>query len=113
MPTFRVGIRPVSAWHSVLGPRVFDGSCVLPNPTRRGLDPMPRQLIMALGLAAALLAAGSPARPVAAAEEPGHAAAHAVADEGATAGHGAAHEPNILEPQPSLAIRNVGVFIGP
>ena len=72
---------------------------------------MPRQLIMVLGLAAALLAAGSPGRPVAAAEEAGQVAAHAIADEGTSTGHGSG-EPNILEPQPSLAIWTVVVFIG-
>jgi F-type H+-transporting ATPase subunit b len=85
---------------------------------------MPRQLILALGLAAAMVASGSPARPGAAAESPpasaseAQLAAEAVADEGASVGHHgpAGHEteaqPNILEPQPSLAIWTVVVFLG-
>src|SRR5689334_20947091 len=84
---------------------------------------MPRQLILTLGLGALILASGSPARPVAA-DEPAPASraegdllAVAVADEGTSAGHGAAGhnaggQPNILEPQPSLAIWTVVVFVG-
>jgi F-type H+-transporting ATPase subunit b len=94
---------------------------------------MPRQLILALGLSAALLAVGPSGRAVAVqatatatseSAAPGHAlegrlASAAVADEGAAAGHGAAAshgggeaQPNILEPQPSLAIWTVVVFLG-
>ena len=76
---------------------------------------MPRQLIMTLGLAAAILAAGSPARPDRSrpTRRKADIAAQAVADEGTGAGHGAAHaEPNILEPQPRLAIWTVVVFVG-
>src|SRR3954447_16227063 len=84
---------------------------------------MPRQLILALGVAALFLAPGPPSRPAAAAD-PASASplqgelAAAVADEGtaaaahATPGHGAEAQPNILEPQPSLAIWTVVVFLG-
>lgn len=82
---------------------------------------MPRQLFLALGFAALTLASGSPSRrsfaadpAPAAASSGGHLAASAVADEGAAAGtgHGAEAQPNILKPEPSLAIWTVVVFVG-
>src|SRR4051794_38939618 len=82
---------------------------------------MPRQIILALALALAvavfLQSSGSPAAAQAPGTE-GHVASKAVADEGAghdhaAGGHGEANgQPNILEPQPSLAIWTVVVFVG-
>jgi F-type H+-transporting ATPase subunit b len=75
---------------------------------------MPRHVILAL---AALVVASAPGLPTLAAapRTEREVAAAAVADEGAAAhaatGHGSA-EPNILEPQPSLAIWTVIVFLG-
>jgi F-type H+-transporting ATPase subunit b len=71
---------------------------------------MPRQAIPALGLLTLALALGFLVRPTSAAEDPAQ----------PTAGHGTAvaehggeakSDPNILEPQPSLAIWTVVVFI--
>jgi F-type H+-transporting ATPase subunit b len=83
---------------------------------------MPRQLIAVLGLAALVLAIGPLARAARAAQsseppaEPSakaHLGAAAVADEGHTApGHEGEAQPDILEPQPSLAIWTVVVFLG-
>jgi F-type H+-transporting ATPase subunit b len=82
---------------------------------------MPRQLIAAIGLAALALAFGPPARLALAqshAAPPGEAQSHvaeaAVADEGHSVPgeHAAEAQPDILEPQPSLAIWTVVVFLG-
>lgn len=83
---------------------------------------MPRQLIAAVGLAALALAllTGSAARPVFAqshaappADAQGHLGQAAVADEGhAVPGHETEAQPDILEPQPRLAIWTVVVFLG-
>ncbi len=76
---------------------------------------MPRQPVLALGLVMALALAsesrGQPAHP----PEPAHAASEVAPAEGGHAepGHaGADPNPNILEPQPSLAIWKVVVFLG-
>ncbi len=83
---------------------------------------MPRQLIPALGLLALVLTLGAPARLAFAADPPakgeaevtGHdLAAAAERDAGAeSSSHGASAQPDILEPQPSLAIWTVVVFLG-
>ena len=86
---------------------------------------MPRQPLLASGLVALALIFGPGVSPhVSAADEPptkAHAAekgvVHPAAETAAEAahqaeGHGAAVEPNILEPQPSLAIWTVVVFLG-
>ncbi len=81
---------------------------------------MPRQSILALGLAALALVAGPAVHPAVAAESPATAAAEqrhlgaaAVADEGhRPVQHAEEEQPDILEPQPSLAIWTVVVFLG-
>jgi F-type H+-transporting ATPase subunit b len=85
---------------------------------------MPRQPILALGLVAAALAFGPGLVPRAAAQEPQKKGAPAEAHAPATgaehpaeaAGHAAGGHgegtPDILEPQPSLAIWTVVVFLG-
>jgi F-type H+-transporting ATPase subunit b len=81
---------------------------------------MPRQSILVLGLAALALVLGPGARPSAAADPPAtvaaeraHLGAAAVADEGhRPVDHAEEKQPNILEPQPSLAIWTVVVFLG-
>jgi F-type H+-transporting ATPase subunit b len=81
---------------------------------------MPRLSSSALGGLVLALMLGVAIRPSAAAEDPppahaeqGHGAAPAAAGGApAAAEHGAAKEPNILEPQPSLAIWTVVVFLG-
>lgn len=76
---------------------------------------MPRQPVLAFGLVMALaLASESPGQP-AHPPEPARAASEAPPAEGGHAepGHaGADPNPNILEPQPSLAIWTVVVFLG-
>src|SRR4051812_49465260 len=75
-------------------------------------SPMPRHLILALGLLASIPASGTTARAFAAEEKA--ATTHGPSTEhGATAEHRAEAQPNILEPQPSLAIWTVAVFVRP
>jgi F-type H+-transporting ATPase subunit b len=81
---------------------------------------MPRQLILALALAALLPALGLPAAAADSAPASGtesRLVSQAVADlepadAHAAPAHGAAGDPNILEAQPSLAIWTVVVFVG-
>ena len=76
---------------------------------------MPRQSVLALGLAMALALASPSRGQPAHAPEPAHAAPEVAPAGGGHAdpGHaGASAEPNILEPQPSLAIWTVVVFLG-
>lgn len=86
---------------------------------------MSRPLISALGLVALAVALLSPPHPAraqehgaAAADAKAHVGEAAVADEGhsapghGTPGHEAEAQPDILEPQPSLAIWTVVVFLG-
>jgi F-type H+-transporting ATPase subunit b len=76
---------------------------------------MPRHPILALGLVALILSIG-PRVPASAADEPAKAAGeHAPHEADAHAGghaEGGGSKPNILEPQPSLAIWTVVVFLG-
>lgn len=72
---------------------------------------LPRQPLLALGLVALVLTFGSPLAPSFAAEPAAAESGHA--PEGAGGGaHAEEGEPGLLEPQPSLAIWTVVVFVG-
>jgi F-type H+-transporting ATPase subunit b len=75
---------------------------------------MPRHPILALGLVALILAIGPLARASAADEPVKAAGEHATTQDAHAGGHAEEGEskPNILEPQPSLAIWTVIVFLG-
>src|SRR5947209_6026911 len=80
---------------------------------------MRRQSLLALGLLALVVALGNVARPICAADvakdaaaQQGHPASASSEGGDVATDHEGTGEPNILQPEPSLAIWTVVVFIG-